>query len=83
MPGILAWVVRGAVEWASDGLQVPERLSVQRDERRDDSDQLSDFAAICLKMGGTAVTPAADLYKSYKIFCELNGDTPVSTTASV
>jgi putative DNA primase/helicase len=44
LPGILAWIVRGAVEWHADGLNPPEKVIQATAEYRSDQDTIGQFA---------------------------------------
>lgn len=70
--GILAWMVRGCLEWQRDGLQVPEAVVNATAEYRADMDTLGDFIEERCEKGDEC--RANDLYKSYVKWCASNGN---------
>ncbi len=42
-PGILAWLVRGYIEWKRDGLKPPTAVVAATEEYQRDEDTLADF----------------------------------------
>jgi len=79
-PGILAWAVRGCIEWQKIGLDTPESVTTATDAYQAESDTLSAFIKECLVMVDVAETKASDLYVSYKTWCEDNGERAMSGT---
>ncbi|WP_197534524.1 DNA primase family protein [Symmachiella dynata] len=63
--GILAWLVRGFLEYRKVGLQEPQTVTEATGRYRDDSDPLGDFLAEhCVEESG-AVGVASELYHTY------------------
>ncbi|MDO5631102.1 MAG: hypothetical protein Q4G22_04620 [Paracoccus sp. (in: a-proteobacteria)] len=82
LPGILAWIVRGAVEYARDGLNIPNQLKQAKKQKQADTDPLADFWAACVDdIDADAKTAAADLFVAYENFCKTNAAGAISETA--
>lgn len=77
LPGILAWAVRGAVEWAAGGLQPPATVRSATAQYRDENDVLGQFFRECVKFDGAAVIARARLREMYEIWCREIGAEPV------
>ena len=56
LPGILAWCVRGAVEWHSRGLAPPPSVLEAAAAYRSDSDDVSEWLAVRVEEGGFTTT---------------------------
>lgn len=70
-PGILAWAVRGAVEWYASGLGNAETVVAATTEYRQTSDALSGFLPGVLTWDEDAkATPGADLYNAYTAWAD-------------
>jgi putative DNA primase/helicase len=82
-PGILAWLVKGAVDWRRDGLAVPECVRVATREYRIAEDVLGHFLEECCNIDPTETmrTRSSTLYKCYKKWCEASGYRARSATS--
>lgn len=76
LPGILAWIVRGCLEWRHEGLQAPDEVRRATGEYRAEMDVLAGFLAECCEIGGEHWDYAKDLYASYKRWCDETGERP-------
>jgi putative DNA primase/helicase len=72
-PGILAWLVRAAVEWRTVGLGEPVVISQATAEYRSDEDVLGRFLDQWMP-GSTEERPAAVILAAYKAWCEQEGE---------
>jgi DNA primase len=77
-PGILAWMVRGAVDWMQHGFVEPEDVTIQSLAYRDDSDPLASFLRLCTVAEDGARTQSSVLYKVYCGWCKAAGENPWS-----
>ncbi len=80
LEGILAWRVRGAVEWASGGgLAAPAAVRAASDAYRSEQDRVGQFVAECCERGVGAefMEPLTDamggLYPAYVSWCKDGG----------
>jgi putative DNA primase/helicase len=65
-PGILAWIVGGAVEWYRSGLQDPPEVLAATEGYRREMDTLGDFIEEeCVTGDDRYTVSAADLYAGY------------------
>ncbi|NTV12349.1 MAG: hypothetical protein HGA96_00200 [Desulfobulbaceae bacterium] len=79
-PGILAWAVRGCLEWQKAGLGDPEAVIKATMSYRTEMDVFNDFLTdCCLETGQLQVTSMA-LYAAYTKWCEENGEKPLAKT---
>jgi putative DNA primase/helicase len=73
-PGILAWIVRGAVEWFKRGLDpVPEAVLAATRQYEKESDELGEYVAERLFIGDTFTAKAGLLFKDYSSWCDERG----------
>ncbi len=71
--GILAWLVRGAIEWGKRGLPVPPAVALATVEYREESDVFGAFIRErCIEMEGAWVQ-ANSFYKAFKAWSEAEG----------
>ncbi len=72
---ILAWAIRGCLEWQRVGLAVPESVTAATEAYRREMDPLSDFIAACCLLAPTAHVPSAELRQAYEDWTRENGAT--------
>lgn len=65
-PGILAWLVRGCLEWQRIGLQPPASVTEAVTELRDANDLLADFIDECCYVGDNAKERSGVLLAAYR-----------------
>lgn len=80
-PGILAWAVRGCIDWQENGLQEPLAVRTATVEYRNDMDVLGDFIDdVCIAIpGGTE--KAGGLYDAYNSWAKDAGERVMSKKA--
>ena len=76
-PGILRWVIRGAEEWAVEGLRAPEAVSRATKDYLASEDALAQWIAECCGEGSGFATTAA-LFASWREWAERAGEWPSS-----
>lgn len=70
--GILAWLVRGFIQWQERGLDPPPEVIDATKDYRKDEDLISHFITECCYIDPSAETPAKDLYSTFKKWWEEN-----------
>jgi putative DNA primase/helicase len=76
-PGILAWAVRGCLEWQRIGLKQPEEVAEATQQYRDEMDPLAGFLASCCKLDANLHTSAKLLYEAYARWTRNNEEEPI------
>lgn len=80
--GILAWAVRGCLEWQRDGLTTPAAVLEATEEYRGEMDVLGAFLSDCCVIHRKASATAKALYDAYEAWCEETGErNPLSQRA--
>jgi putative DNA primase/helicase len=74
LPTILAWVVRGCLQWRRKGLQAPEEVRQATGNYRSEMDVLAAFLEEYCILRSDAMAFARNLYIAYKEWCEANGE---------
>lgn len=74
LPGILAWAVRGCLEWQSDGLRPPAEVLAATNDYRAEMDTLAAFLDECCVVAPGAEAKAADLYAAIVAWAEAGGE---------
>ena len=69
-PGILAWAVRGCLDWQRDGLQAPDTVMQATNEYQQDSDTLSRFVDAQCVVSPAARVRAGALFAAYEQWCD-------------
>jgi putative DNA primase/helicase len=78
--GILAWIVRGAVNWYKEGLHTPGAVIVANAEYRADMDSVGQFIEERCEIAPDAAVTASALYGSYRFHSNNYGRSPVNST---
>jgi putative DNA primase/helicase len=76
--GILAWFVRGCLDWQANGLDTPETVTAATEEYRDDEDTLAGFVEEHCAVASYAKVKAGILYAKYHSWAEASGLGPLS-----
>ncbi len=71
--GILAWIVRGCLEWQKHGLNPPEIIKVTTEEYKKEEDVVELFINECCVMKKDASVTGGQLFTRYKEWCETFG----------
>jgi putative DNA primase/helicase len=81
-PGILAWAVRGCLEWQQHKhLVSPSAVSEAGENYRQEMDLVQDFVGDSCECDASATTLFTTLYSRYQHWCEQIREQPISTTA--
>lgn len=75
---VMAWLVRGYVEYQRHGMVVPESVREYTDKYRAEMDPLTDFFATGCVFGDDKRVKASELNTAYERWCELERITPAS-----
>ncbi len=78
--GILAWLVRGALEWGYQGLNPPKSVKAATAEYRKDEDIVGHFISERCVLRDGAEVQAGELFKSYVKWCEEMAHKPMNGT---
>lgn len=83
-PGILAWFLQGANDWANKGLRIPDKIRAATSEYRDDMDVIGDFiTSTCIVHPDRLkyFTASQELYDEYVKWCESTRERPLKRKA--
>jgi putative DNA primase/helicase len=69
-PGILAWAVRGAVDWQREGLCEPTCVQAATEDYRQESDPLVDFLNDRCVLHSRARVGGRELFTAYRDWCD-------------
>jgi putative DNA primase/helicase len=75
-PAILAWAVRGYLDWRDNGLQPPARVIDAGAEQRRREDPLGEFKQACVTANPAAWTPTKMIVAAFRAWCEQAHDPP-------
>ena len=75
-PGILHWLVVGALEYRRRGLDPPPAVKAASEAYRLAEDHLGRFLSECTTDDPAAYTDRSDLRKAYSAWCDANGEEP-------
>lgn len=80
-PGILAWIVEGAVRWHKEGLVPPAKVAEATAHYRSTQDSVGRFVEERCVLEPRGRVPKADLFAAYERFCEGEGVAPKGRNA--
>jgi len=78
LPGILAWAVRGCLEWQKIGLAAPEKIKRATEAYQTEMDLIAGYLAERCVVNSLASVTAGALYADYKVWAEESGEKPIS-----
>lgn len=81
LPGILAWIVQGCLDWQKMGLGEPKEVKEATQEYREEMDMLADFITQKCLVGPAHEIPARKLYREYKSWAIEQGSEVLTETA--
>jgi phage/plasmid-associated DNA primase len=76
LEGILAWAVRGAVEWYQHGLEEPAEVRAETDAYQKDMDVLASFIFERCVEGPGITAVSSQLFKAWEMWCWDNNEDP-------
>lgn len=79
LPGILAWMVEGCLDWQRNGLRAPDSVKDATDCYLDDEDSMQAWIDECCDVGIGCSATNSDLFKSWSEWCEREGEHPGSS----
>ena len=79
--GILAWLVRGCLDWQKAGLGVPEEVKEATGQYREEMDLIGDFIKERCEVSKDAEVIKADFYEAYLGWCQKSGERATSKIA--
>jgi putative DNA primase/helicase len=85
LPGILAWAMRGCLEWQEKGLGAPPEVVSATKEYEQESDVLKEFVEDCCIVNTkdeTLTVSCTQIYQAYHDYCLANGQNAKDIIAS-
>lgn len=79
--GVLAWAVRGCLDWQRGGLRIPDSVRAATAEYRSEEDVLGRFACECCLTRPDHKVKFSDLYEALEAYCGESGDKPPTKKA--
>jgi putative DNA primase/helicase len=80
LPGVLAWIVRGCLDYQREGLGEPEEVKTATQGYRSEMDVLAAFIEDRCVIHPNASAGATPLYRAYKDWCEEAGEDRLTQT---
>jgi putative DNA primase/helicase len=81
LPGILRWIVEGAVEWYRGGLRPPSAVLAATQEYRQDEDVLGAFLDERCTAAADARVDGAALYAAFRAWADASGERQITARA--
>lgn len=73
LPGVLRWIVNGAVEWQRRGIDPPAVVLEQTAAYRDDENAVFRFLRSCCQLEGELMTQGSVLFEAFRAWCDDDG----------
>ncbi|NDV87989.1 DNA primase [Aurantimonas aggregata] len=80
-PGILNWLIEGALIYLREGLHVPDAVTAETQKYRDEMDPTAGFVARCVRPKPDDEVLARAFYQAYSAWAESAAVKPISETA--
>ena len=77
LPGVLAWAVRGCVEWDQHGLGTAAAVERATAKYRAETDVIERFFEDACVFGPEYKITRKELFEAYEAWCEENGESPL------
>lgn len=81
LPGVLAWAVRGCLDWQKDGIDAPAAVTTATDDYRASQDIVAGWLDECCIIDPTSAATPKSLFDSYTSWCDANRERPLSQKA--
>lgn len=82
-PAILRWAIQGCLEYQEIGLNPPEAVLAASRDYMEDEDTVSNWRTACTVDAPRERVQSSDLYKSYCLWVEAQGEKPMGQKALV
>lgn len=69
-PGILAWMIKGCLDWQERGLMPPEVVTNATDSYLNDQDAIAKWVDQCCTRDINAFTPLSELFSAFDLWAE-------------
>ncbi|MEW7009522.1 DNA primase family protein [Lentilitoribacter sp. EG35] len=81
--GVFRWMIEGALDYLSFGLNPPDIVREATAEYRQESDSIGSFIRMACDVTGEShdEEKPADLYKAFEKYCDVEGDFKINQTA--
>lgn len=70
LPGVLNWLIDGALAWRKGGLAIPTSVMRDTEAYKADEDTLGHFFKECCEIGKNNIVKTTSLYSEYKLWFE-------------
>ena len=81
LPGVLAWAMRGCLDWQEHGLGLPSSVRAATESYRDEMDVLGGFLDDRCALEPHAQALTKELYDSYKTWADESGERAITKKA--
>lgn len=78
--GILAWLVRGCLDWQKQGLNTPDEILAAGQSYRQEEDTIALFVEECCVENENARCYASEAYNRYKTWCDAGNMRAINST---